>query len=449
MLVGIKPKEYFSSPQSKPEGDENQSFLAISIIMESLPALLFSVVGGILTGRLLERVQGWDAFIGVPEFFILLPVLMNLKGNLEMNLAAQLSTSANVGHLDTPDQLKSLFIGNLTLLQVRALIVSLIASSLSFLLGILSRNHLPSLKHIPPKPGKLIADIGWSNKLRGGYYEFLLLLSAGMLASSANCAFLGTLMCGLVITCRMFHFNPDNITTPVAASMGDLLTLIFLSLTASLFVKFAHTIASTVVFIILLSSIGFHCYITLKNDYVRQYLPVGWAPLILAMFISIMTGLILRNEISRFEGYAIIAPVLTGITGNIGTISICRISTSLHSKSLDKKKEDSLRVGLVLLGLSLTVLIGFTSWSCLVGNLKLSALFTFGFMICITVCSMVSLLLAYYLTHKLWDYGCDPDIYAIPLLNSMMDVIGQTMLVITFIIFHKIDRNKATIGPFI
>ena len=32
-------------------------------------------------------------FIKTPELFILIPILLNLKGNLEMNLAARFSTS--------------------------------------------------------------------------------------------------------------------------------------------------------------------------------------------------------------------------------------------------------------------------------------------------------------------------------------------------------------------
>lgn len=35
----------------------------------------------------------WDVFVKTSELFILLPILLNLKGNLEMNLAARFSTS--------------------------------------------------------------------------------------------------------------------------------------------------------------------------------------------------------------------------------------------------------------------------------------------------------------------------------------------------------------------
>lgn len=37
--------------------------------------------------------KGWDVFTKTPELFILVPILLNLKGNLEMNLAARFSTA--------------------------------------------------------------------------------------------------------------------------------------------------------------------------------------------------------------------------------------------------------------------------------------------------------------------------------------------------------------------
>lgn len=44
--------------------------------------------------------QHWQVFTEVSELFILVPVLLNLKGNLEMNLAARISTSVTSAVLD-------------------------------------------------------------------------------------------------------------------------------------------------------------------------------------------------------------------------------------------------------------------------------------------------------------------------------------------------------------
>lgn len=43
-----------------------------------------------------------------------------------------------------------------------------------------------------------------------------------------------------------------------------------------------------------------------------------------------------------------------------------------------------------------------------------------------------SLILAYYPTYWLWAKGLDPDTYALPLHSSMVDVVGQVLLVLCY-----------------
>lgn len=66
---------------------------------------------------------------------MIIPVILNLKGNLEMNLSARLGTAANMGDLDHPSKRHSIILGNLSLLQVQATIVSFVAVCVSFLMN--------------------------------------------------------------------------------------------------------------------------------------------------------------------------------------------------------------------------------------------------------------------------------------------------------------------------
>jgi solute carrier family 41 len=71
----------------------------------------------------------------VNELIAIVPVILNLKGNIEMNLSARLGTASNLGHLDVPSVRNPLILGNLALLQVQAAVVSFIAACFSFLLS--------------------------------------------------------------------------------------------------------------------------------------------------------------------------------------------------------------------------------------------------------------------------------------------------------------------------
>ena len=51
-------------------------------------------------------------------------------------------------------------------------------------------------------------------------------------AASIASAVLGTIMIGVIITSNYFRINPDNVATPIAASLGDLVTLGLLSVLA-------------------------------------------------------------------------------------------------------------------------------------------------------------------------------------------------------------------------
>lgn len=73
----------------------------------------------------------------VNELIAIVPVILNLKGNIEMNLSARLGTASNMGDLDTPTIRNALILGNLALLQVQAAVVSFIAACLTFLLGMI------------------------------------------------------------------------------------------------------------------------------------------------------------------------------------------------------------------------------------------------------------------------------------------------------------------------
>ena len=70
------------------------------IVLQVFPTYLMAGCGMVGADLLLDHVQDWPAFVMVPEIIIVVPPLLGLKGNLEMTLAARMSTAANIGHMD-------------------------------------------------------------------------------------------------------------------------------------------------------------------------------------------------------------------------------------------------------------------------------------------------------------------------------------------------------------
>lgn len=292
--------------------------------------------------------QTWRVFIRVEELFILVPILLNLKGNLEMNLAARFSTSANIGELDLRTTRQVLVRGNLALLQVQALLVSAFAGLLAFALGMLSRHGVVTTSS-PLTQEQL--------ELRGSYFEAAMVLCVSMLAASLSSGLLGSFMTSLVILSRRFLVNPDNVATPIAAVLGDLLTLTILGLVSAAFARVMGTLVSTAVVALLLAAVAFNIWLTYRNAYVRELLLVGWTPLLLAMLIASGAGVVLESLVDEYDGFALIAPVVTAIAGATGAILVSRMTTALHSGT--KQSTQFTPVMLALLGLSLPLLLLF------------------------------------------------------------------------------------------
>lgn len=149
-----------------------------------------------------------------------------------------------------------------------------------------------------------------------------------------------------------------------------MLTLSILS-----FVSLLHTRIETtplpLIFVIGLSCIAIGLAVAVhRNPQVTHLLRQGWWPLFAAMIISNGTGLLLDTFVSRYQGYALIAVVITGtqshpqatsraltcvnylgLPGSIGAIFVSRLSTAFHAAAItilpsvvDRKPHPSARL---------------------------------------------------------------------------------------------------------
>lgn len=213
-------------------------------LAQSTPSLLVSLVGLVFTGELLEHLARWRVFRRVDELFILVPMLGNLKGNLEMCLSARLGTSAAIGELDHRPTRRALLLANLTLLGLQALLISCLAAIISFVLGLLTIHRLGDA---PPTgldmggamqalnatmtaiatastsamgagqapgfidPGLAVGEQEWHDGYtRPGWKQLVMVLATGMGAAGISSAVLGSFMGSMVVACRWSGIDPGN-----------------------------------------------------------------------------------------------------------------------------------------------------------------------------------------------------------------------------------------------
>lgn len=426
----------------EPDSQSKETYFSIAIQV-FIPFLIagFGMVGA---GLVLDVVQHWTVFEDITELVILVPALLGLKGNLEMTLASRLSTQANLGHMDTSKQQWSMIVGNLTLIQCQAIVVGFLGSVIAIVMGGIKSNDV-ELDH-----------------------AYLLCASSLVTVSLASFV-LGLITAGVIVLSRHCHINPDNVATPIAASLGDITSLALLSWIATVLYEsigtqdwLAPLIISGYILIIPL-----WIWIAKKNQHTRDVLYNGWTPVMAAMLISSVGGLILDFMVSRFEGIAVFQPLINGVGGNLVAVQASRISTALHKQaelgiliSDSETDEDTVifispvtgfcgkgthaRTTRVLMAMVVPghIIFIYTINYMKAGHTNLTPLFVIVYL-CAALLQVAALMyVAYIMIHWMWKKKIDPDNSAIPYLTSLGDLLGISLLAIAFQFLYLVGDHE-------
>ncbi|XP_076760408.1 solute carrier family 41 member 1-like isoform X2 [Xylocopa sonorina] len=437
------------------EDEPLESYLAITI--QVFIPFLIAGLGMVGAGLVLDLVQHWVVFEKVSELIILVPALLGLKGNLEMTLASRLSTQANLGHMDTPKQQWYMIVGNLVLIQIsscwqcQAIVVGFLGSVVAIVMGAF-RNGTISLDH-----------------------AYLLCASSLVTASLASFV-LGLITAGVIVFSRHCHINPDNVATPIAASLGDITSLALLSWISTVLYESINKqdwLAPLVIACYVLVT-PLWVWIAKRNKYTNDVLYSGWTPVMIAMLISSCGGLILEFMVSRFENLTVFQPVINGVGGNLVAVQASRISTALHKQAELGTllippghthpvifitpianffgKGTHARTTRVLMAM---VIPGHIIFIYLInymkdGNTSLTPLFVFVYL-CAAMLQVAALLyIAYIMIHWMWKRKIDPDNSAIPYLTAMGDLLGISLLAIAFQFLYLVgdqDFDRTIAAP--
>ncbi|GAO46103.1 hypothetical protein G7K_0343-t1 [Saitoella complicata NRRL Y-17804] len=379
------------------------------IVVQSTPSIALALIGSIGAGILLDKIQSWNAFRRIEELFILVPILLNLKGCLELALAARLSTSAHLGELDIRRTRRSITLGNLALLQALSLAIGAIAGLWAFTLGYINKPH------------------------RESWFESALMIVTSMVCASLSSVVLNSFMCMLVVLARMWCLDPDNIATPLAASLGDLITTIFLAVVSTALIAVFKTWISTILLVLLLAAIPVFIVFVLRNPYVNDLILQGWIPVLGSMVIASASGVVLERYVVSYSQLPLFLPVLSGLAGNVGCIYASKLTTLLHYSSTHPRLR-AMAVPTTLLILSIPIQLVFLCILWGLGLLEVGVTFCLLYLSVNVVVVFVALGLAHGITMVCWRRGWDPDNNALPLLTAIVDVVATASLVGCFTI---------------
>ena len=385
-----------------------------AVLKESLIALSICAVGDLCAGIILGNMEFF--LKTYPGLMVIIPGAIGMRGNIFGSFGSRLSTHLHIGTLSPEFKRSEILSENIT----ASLILTMV---LSILLAVIAK-------------GVCIA-FGFKSI---SIYDFVLIsFIAGLISTIIM------LPITMFISLKSFEggWDPDNITTPFIAAVGDFFTLpaIILSVIIVGFISIIPIVKMIVfVAVIFVTIAALIAGYTAKSDVrhiVRQSTPV----LFICSLLGTFAGGILNDSLTTLlknQTLLTLVPLFSGESGGLVSILGARLSSGLHSGLIDpvlRPKKHTVENFVAILTLSVVMypVIGFLAESSTIafGNIGVGILesMSISFLAGI-ILILLMLLVVFYISTISYRRGLDPDNIVIPLSTSLTDSISTLILIV-------------------
>ncbi len=380
---------------------------------QSLTALFLlavaSVVAGLVLGDSTERLDE------LPGLLLMVPATIALRGNIFGAMGSRLGTSIHAGTFHWSFRPATVVGQNVYASMTLTLVMSLALGALA----------------------KAIA-VGFGIAESISLADFVVIsVVGGLLASAVVLVIALALTAGSVF----YDLDPDNVTAPLVTAAGDVVTLPALLIAAMIVDRSTLSDALAVgLVVVTLGSVV--AVVATGSEGIRQILRESVPVLVLAGLFDLLAGLTVEKQLADFGSLPALLVFLPGflaVAGALGGILSSRLSTKLHLGLIGPaalptrpaRGDIAATFGLAIPAFVVTALLAQlgAEWLALTspGTVDLLGLSLVGGALVTVVVTAV----AYYGTIAAVRFGVDPDTYGIPLVTSILDLVGAFVLVLT------------------
>lgn len=342
----------------------------------------------------------------------MLPAAIDMRGNVYASMGSRLSTGLHTGEI-TPSLTESKLIKeNVYSSLIQTVIMATVIAFFAMVGGIIIGNDTIGFIHL-----------------------FFISLFASLIAA------IGLILTTILVAIVSFKkgLDPDNVSSPLIASIGDILNVVSLFaigiLSFSLskgFMLVSSIVVSLIIVLLALFSVR-------KSYYAKRILKESMGFLAVCAFLSTLAGSLLDKNlefIGVFPLLLVLSPLFNAENGNIGSILSARISTSFHLgqaeitflPKLRILKEFAYTFLITIILFPILAIIAF-GMSTLLNIPQMNFLVILEVSILVAIASsFASMMTSYYLTYFSIKTNIDPDNVVIPLLTSVMDIASVSIL---------------------
>jgi len=387
---------------------------------ESLFASFLCTLGDLVSGFILSGFLS-KKFSILPALIILLPPSADMRGNVYGAFGSRLGTYLHMGRIEAKLKVDPIIAENihasLFLVVTFSVLNGVVCSYLGYLLGL----------------NPLSPDI------------ILSLTVVSVLSSMLSALFMIPSTILIAVLSYRFGWDPDNVTSPLITLAGDIVTvpLIYLSV---LLVERMGSLTKAIVlsFVVLL---GVLLFLKSNKSFVaRRIMREMLLILSICVLIDYGAGTILGGSL---EGLIAIAGILTIIPpfledgGVIGCILAARVSSWLHLGEIEPTFVPGRRIREMFLQNHILGIVVFTMVALLGQTINVTMnipTVSTAIMLAVTVLAGQLLVLilnfiSYELVTLSYRIGLDPDNVGIPIITSLMDLMGTGTLVLMLVLF--------------
>ncbi|HQM95002.1 MAG TPA: magnesium transporter [Methanofastidiosum sp.] len=387
------------------------------IIKQSLFALIICAFADIIAGIYLTSM--YDLLILLPGILTMLPAAIDMRGNVYASMGSRLSTGLHTGEIKPSLRDSKLIAENVYSSLIQTVLMAAVIAFFAMVGGILLGNQTIGFIHL-----------------------FFISLFASLIAA------IGLILATILVAILSFKkgFDPDNVSSPLIASIGDILnvasifviSLISFSLGTN-FMLISSILISVIIVLFSLFSIR-------NSFYAKRILKESIGFLAICALLSTLAGSVLDKNLEFiviFPLLLVLAPLFNAENGNIGSILSARISTSFYLgrseitfiPKFDILKEFSYTFIITILLFPILAILAFgLSAISNIPQMEFWILFKISIFVAV-VSSIAGMLTSYYLTYFSIKTNIDPDNVVIPLLTSVMDIASVSILVLVSTIF--------------